>query len=813
MAPGRTAAPQTRVLRGLAVAIAVLGGQILAVVGVDAAPSYDGPREGGGGSSPAAENLVPEAAEAAVDPSYANPDANDRVVAVSLDADGKAVIGGFFNSVGGSTRQGAARLNANGTHDTSFANPVVAGNVFAVTHDADGQVLIGGAFTSVGGESRQQLARLDDDGTLDATFVDPEITNSAGYPDVYAIAVQDDGKILVGGYFTTVDGESRQRVARLNEDGTLDPTFVDPQVNGQVTSIVLEDDGQIVIGGAFTTVAGESRQRVARLDDDGTLDATFADPVVADTVQSVAVQGDGKVVIGGYFSAVNGSARHGAARLNADGSLDTSFVDPAAAAVFDVQLADGGKVVIGGSFGSVGGRNRHGVARLNSDGTLDTTLLDPGANSWVESVAVQGDGQIIAGGAFTEMNFLPYSSVARLLAVSTPFAGTLDLAFHTDGRVESNLTAGDDYARAVVLQPDDRIVVAGEAGGQGGRFMVARYLENGTLDPSFSGNGWTATNFSSGWDEAMDLELLADGRIMVVGYLDTGRIGLARYLGNGAPDPSFSGDGKLISDFGPGFDWATSVELQADGKIVIAGETGGAGGQFMVARYHANGALDRSFSANGWAATNISSGEDWAWDLTLQADGKIVAAGLGHGLPRPTMALVRYRANGSLDPTFGGDGRVAPNLGPRPESAKAVLVQPDGKILIGGEYGENQHGDLGRGPAHGDGAFDRSFSGNGWATSDFSNGHDFAWDIALQPDGRVVLGGVSAAGTGEFGLLRFRANGSPDRTLGGDGWARFNFTSQFDAATGVAVQDDGKIVLVGGSGGTPGRVALARVHG
>lgn len=399
--------------------------------------------------------------------------------------------------------------------------------------------------------------------------------------------------------------------------------------------------------------------------------------------------------------------------------------------------------------------------------------------------------------------------------------GSLDPTFSADGMVVTNLTAGDDYARAMVIQPDGRLVVAGRVGGLGGQFLVARYLPSGTLDTTFSGNGWNATNFTNGWDEAFGLVLQPDGKIVVVGDAEGqgGRFGLARYRPNGTLDPTFSGDGKLTTDFGPGFDGASEVILQPNGRLVVAGQASGGNGQFGLARYLANGALDRTFSGDGKVATDFTGRADLAWDLALHSDGRIVAAG-GAGRSS-SMAVVRYQANGSLDPTFSGNGKLTTNfLRGAEDVAAAVVIQPDDKILVAGTTGEQPEIIAGgRGLRFAlvrynvDGSQDESFSEDGTVVRDLTSGDDFGWDVALQADGKIVVAGVSDANGGQFAVLRFDDEGGWDSSFGGDGLVTTNFTAAFDGALAVGLQADGTIVAAGGSGGSAGRVALTRYLG
>lgn len=346
-----------------------------------------------------------------------NASANNSVRWITFQPNGKILIGGaFISAVNGVTRNLIARLNADGTLDTTFDPNVTSATPAAINPHGverivlqpDGKIIIGGAFDSVGGVTMNRMARLNSDGTLDTSFIDPNISLN-----VYPIVLQSDGKILIGGPFTSINGVTRRFIAKLNSDGTLDPTF-DPNANEQVVRIIELSDGKILIGGDFTTIGGVTRKGVARLNSDGSLDTTFVDPNVNAGLRGMALQSDGKIVIGGYFTSVGGVSRNHIARLNANGTLDTTF-DPNVTGSHlqhnDVQA--NGKILIGGSFTSVGGVTRNNIARLNSDGSLDMTF-DPNANGITFTSAVQANGKIIIVGDFTTICGVIRNHIARM---------------------------------------------------------------------------------------------------------------------------------------------------------------------------------------------------------------------------------------------------------------------------------------------------------------------------------------------------------------------------------------------------------------
>jgi len=347
-----------------------------------------------------------------------NPNVNNSVNSLVVQANGKVLIGGYFTTVGGAARQFLARLNADGSLNTGF-NPSVDNSVSSLAVQADGKVLIGGYFGTVGGVARNGIARLNADGSLDTGF-DPN-----GDYFVSSLAVQADGKVLIGGWFTNLKGE-RKGIARLNAGGSLDTGFL-PNLNdmdyGPVYSLAVQADGKVLIGGGFTTVGGVARNGIARLNADGSLDTGF-NPNANNSVYSLAVQADGKVLIGGWFTTVGGVARNYIARLNANGSIDTGF-NPNAndsegfSSVDSLAVQANGKVLIGGYSSTEGGVSRKGIARLNADGSLDTgfnpnAVLNLNAYGEVSSLAVQADGKVLIGGRFTTVGGVARNYIASL---------------------------------------------------------------------------------------------------------------------------------------------------------------------------------------------------------------------------------------------------------------------------------------------------------------------------------------------------------------------------------------------------------------
>jgi uncharacterized delta-60 repeat protein len=366
----------------------------------------------------AAFSFNAKAQPGANDPTF-NPGtgANDLVRRISIQSDGKIIIVGYFTTYNGTTINRIARLNTDGSLDATFNMGTGAnGAVLTSAIQSDGKIIIGGAFTTYNGTAINRIARLNTNGSLDATFTVGTGVNNF----LQTIAIQSDGKIIIGGAFFTYNGTARNKIARLNADGSLDATFnPGTGANDWILATTIQSDGKIIIGGDFNTYNGAASNHIARLNADGSLDAAFYVGSGADgTVWNTSIQSDGKIIIGGIYTMYNGIARNRIARLNADGSLDATF-DPGTGANNDITataIQSDGKIIIGGGFITYNGTARNYIARLNTDGSLDV-IFDPGtgANAGIAATAIQSDGKIIIGGYFTIYNGIARNGIARIL--------------------------------------------------------------------------------------------------------------------------------------------------------------------------------------------------------------------------------------------------------------------------------------------------------------------------------------------------------------------------------------------------------------
>jgi len=351
---------------------------------------------------------------------------SDFIKTSAIQTDGKIIIGGQFLIYNGTPANFVTRVKDDGTLDTSFHSG--SGADYLVLTSAlqnNGQIIIGGAFGHYDGVAKPSIARLNDNGTLDNNF-DPG-TGADGY--LYASAVQSNGKILIGGGFFLYNGVPRNGIARLNTDGSLDPTFTPGMgtttsgLNYPVYTIAIQTDGKIIIGGTFTTYNDTAENYITRLNTDGSIDTSFhigTGPTSA--IRTMCLQPDGKIIIAGDFDSCDGTARNYIARLNADGTVDTDF-DPGTGTdgiVYTTALQTDGKIIIGGSFNTFNDSARKCIARVNTDGSLDQSFYPgAGANSHVYTSALQNDGKIIIGGVFNSYDNTGRNHIARVIGGGT----------------------------------------------------------------------------------------------------------------------------------------------------------------------------------------------------------------------------------------------------------------------------------------------------------------------------------------------------------------------------------------------------------
>jgi len=639
----------------------------------------------------------------------ANLGISSPVHAVAVQSDGKVLAGGPLTFVNSTNRYGSARLNPDGSPDTTFVpasfHPIVGeldfafhpslGDFTTVTAFApqpDGKVLVAGIAFHYDCDDEgcvvydgYFVTRHHPDGSRDASFA-AAVGNRiyGGGEVVHSLAVEANGKILVGGWFHAVNGTNRNGIARLNANGTLDtssPLNISSNYLFTARALAVQPDGKFFIDGV-------------RYHHDGTLDSSFAG---VGGVLSVSLQPDGKVLIGGNFTTVHGTDRNRIARLNADGSLDTNF-NPgsgADATVRSIALQGDGDVVIGGDFQVVNGTNRNRVARLNADGSLDGGFdPEPGIERAPTMIALQPDGKVLigepmsaddpwwgpAGGTLAFVNGTNRHGRMRLGLngrvdrefITTPFQPPLTAFFHTEdclGDPRFGCLFGVNTT-ALLVQPDGAVLLSGysvstitgdEVFYQVVHPFLARFNASGGLEARFD----HLTN-------AYEINALArqsDGKILLGGWFDNAGFSyvVTRLNTDGSVDNTFNSRGTGANGV------VHALALQPDGKMLIGGTFTSLNGtnRAGIARLHPNGGLDVSFNPGSGADGNVFS-------IALQPDGKALIGGSFYTINGTNRSrIARLKADGSLDSSFN----------PAPDgTVRAIALQSNGEILIAGDF-------------------------------------------------------------------------------------------------------------------------------
>ncbi|MDO7853724.1 T9SS type A sorting domain-containing protein [Hymenobacter convexus] len=744
---------------------------------------------------------TPPAAAQALDPTFTAPLSLYTTGQVYYlgpqQADGKRVVGGYFTRVNGAaTGANFVRLDAAGAVDATFAQNVGAvSGVSQVLSLPTGQYLLaGGGSIIAGGISRNELLRLNANGTADATFsagTGAALNGSYGYGQLYA--VQPDGKIIVAGNFDHYNGVAAAGVVRLNANGSVDPAFnvgTGFDLNTAFpASVAVQADGKILLGGEFDTFNGQAAGGLVRLNATGSVDGSFSSPLLAFSyVEGLVMQPDGKILANGFLNLPSSTSRYaGLMRLLPNGTLDPNFVtsnfldgdvstntaEPA------VLLQPDGKIIVSGYFtGAVGNR----VARLNADGTSDVTFqVGTGPNTAPSTMGLQADGTLLVGGGFGAFSGVeqPLVRLTTGGGLESAFAPRLQiggsaatLALQTDGKVllggdftEINGQAVHRLVRlqpggaldaafsaatgvlptpvsALTLQPNGKILV-------GTAENVARYETSGSPDATFTpfvtGTGYFVNGITG-------LALQADGRVLVAGNLSgtangTPVNGLARLTTTGAVDPSFV---RLVNDPVLGASaGADAVLVQADGRIVVSSRFRPAPqtSTYRVVRYESSGALDASFNNTATYNFTTTTAAGRVFALAQQADGKLLVGGSFGQIDGATRYNVaRLTAAGTVDPSFTAPVAMS-------GSVRALTIQPNGRVLLGGNFTlASSPGRSNLARVLDNGLVDATFGAT-------ANPNGQVRTLAVQPDGAILLAGpfTTVAGQARLGVARITA--------------------------------------------------------
>ncbi len=661
-----------------------------------------------------------------------------NVLDIAVLSGGKILIGGSFGSYNGASVGSLARLNSDGTLDTTFnvgGSGVGGGRVTWLAVQPDGKVLVAGqGVTGYNGNVSNGVFRINTDGSFDSSFVSGFATS----PSLEQIELLPDGKAIIGGFFSAYSGNTVNSIVRVNPNGSFDNTFSTSLTNSSVVGFDLQPDGKIVIGGSLEI--GVSINAIARLNANGSIDNSFASPLTdgASGFDSVKVQPDGKILAAGV--AIISGQNYSLVRFNSDGTLDNSLLNVSDSYGYNVRLQADGKILLAGLFTrfAVGGEH-NGFARFNANGTIDNSFAPQFTRyGSVKAIARQADGKTIVGGTFQRANGSASYNIARFNT-----NGTVDNTFATGTGTTPDRSGGSNEVNALAIQPDGKILVGGRFGTFNGstQRVLVRLNPNGSVDTSFNLSGDVNLDFIP---VVEDVLVLPDGKIMVGGGLRkivTGQNrGLLRLNSNGSVDETFNSAGIGANSL------VWRVLRQTDGKYIIVGQFSTYNGTSRprIARINTDGTLDTTFTVGTGANSTIN-------DAALQTDGKIIIGGAFttyNGTARNRIA--RLNADGSLDTSF--------NVGTGVNSTvNALAIQPDGKVLIGGlfsDVGGTLRNRLAR--LNSDGSLDASLV-SGFDVLGFVNA------MLLQPDGKLVIGGefTNYNGVARNNLVRLTTKPSP----------------------------------------------------
>lgn len=684
------------------------------------------------------------------------------VEAVVEQNDGKIILGGLFihNSVG---KKNLLRLNSDGTEDTTFnISSDLNGTVTSIAQQSDGKILVGGTFTNYQGNTHNRLLRLNNDGTLDSSF-----NIGTGFNgNVNTVVVQSDDKILVGGFFQSYQGNSQNGIIRLNSDGSKDISFnIGSGSTSTIFAIAVQNDGKIIVGGGFNYFNNISQNRLIRLNSDGSKDTTFnIGSGFTNTVRSIAIQNDGKILIAGSFTSFQSSTQNRLVRLNADGTKDATLNIGSGfnSDIYSICIVDNQKIAIGGIFKTYNGNNENRFIKLNIDGTKDPSVITGnGFDASVKKIFYTSDQKLLIGGDFISYNNNRTNPIIRLNidASSDPIFNIYnDLGFNS-------------HISSIQIQDDNKIIVGG--GFSGYKNITENRLVRLNIDKTKDNTFNTGIGFN---DLVRIIKLQNDGKILVGGWFTSyngiSQNKLIRLNQDGTKDNDFIGTGFGINDM------IECIYIQNDGKIYIGGSFSSYNGTPLtqsIIRLNTDGTLDNSFIYTSEFASML------IYSVIQQPDGKVLLGGFfqSGSITVPSKYIIRLNSDGTKDTTFDvGTGFNS--------TVSSIELQNDGKILVGGLFttfqGINQNRLI---RLNSDGSKDTTLNINSGFDQSVS-------DIKLQNDGKIIISGSfnNYNGTSSNKLIRLNTDGSIDST--------FNIGTGFDGfVSKIVIQNDSNLLICG----------------
>ncbi len=672
---------------------------------------------------------------------------------------GKLLVAGDFDEYNGVSHNNIARLDAKENYDASFQVSTGFNNVVndIALSPAGDKIYAVGDFTTIDAQPSAKIARLDSAGVYDPTFDVGTGFTSFGAPTT--MAIQPDGKILVGGDFTQYDGTTINRLIRLNSDGTIDNTFnIGTGFSNAVKQIKLLSNGKILVAGSFISYNGTSSKYIARLNADGSLDNTFSIGTgFNNQVLKFLVQPDDKIIVGGYFTTYNANPAPGIIRLDDTGAIDatfnvgTGFTPNYGASAFCYQ---NGKIIINGAS-PYNGNTVGNIFRVNADGSLDNTfrLIEGGS---ANIILIENDGRILIGSSSGIGNTIRHG-IARLDS---------DGYLNSDFSVETGFF--DRKVYEIVIQPDNKILVGGEFLRYDG-FICAgliRLLNDGSIDTTFHPDFTSSTMkpVNSIVIDTINYKIYIGGKFTEYGGQERNKI--ARLNWDGSLDNTFNiGDG-----FGSGGE-VFSMALQSDGKIVVGGNFSSYDGTTChnITRLKTNGSLDLAFNNNLGTGVNFIQNDVNA--VVIQADKKILIGGdIWQYNGSNVNNLVRIDSTGTFDPTFTASSSIS-------EIINTICLLPNNEILVGGYDGLIQK-------LNNDGTTSTSFTVPQFPNQIYYSVNSLRYSSSLN---KVYVAFENTISNNSLRLIS--TDGINDNSF---------VVDEVDNLKEIAIQDDGK-VLIGGS--------------
>ena len=708
-----------------------------------------------------------------------------KIYTLTTDSSGAVLIAGDFTSIGGTNRGMIAKLDSSGKLMSSFETGTGAnGPIRSMLVQTDGKILVGGEFTSINGTARNRIARLNSDGSLDMTFNPGSGANGT----VFAIATTSypyyNSGIIIGGDFTSFNGTNRGRVALLSTSGSLNTSYLNSSgANGTVYSIAGSTSypyfsgSGLYFGGAFTTFDGQTRNRIAKLDNSFGLDYYFNigsgpnGPVYCISLIQNGFVGGTSLLIGGEFTEFNGYIRGNLALLSSSYSFSSAsnldqffdvWTDGAVRTIANTSqyYSSTQNIYIGGDFQIVNGASRKRIAKIVTSsysgyptsglqGNIDATFNpDPGINARVSTVAYLSDSRMLVGGEFSAIQSVTTPSIARLLGA---YGANIPTA-------PTTISAQPASSTQVILT-----------------FSGSSYASTYQIERSSNQSIWTQIGSSSApyYDQWLTPNTTYSYRVRGSNYNGSGAYSAeASCTTEGS---AWYGPGSLEPNIFQGFSVNGAVHsfaVQGDGKIVIVGDFTQVNsvGKNRIARLNSDWTLDTTYAAGTGADSSIYS-------VALESDNKVIISGNFssiHGIS--TEYIARLNADGALDASFN------PGLGPD-SYAQVIALQSDGKIIIGGRFrsynGMSQE-NLAR--INPDGSLDLAFR---------TTPNSSIYDIKVLENGKIIIAGdfSTVNGITKSGVALLNSDGTLDAT--------YNTGSGSWGVRVIAIQSDGKSIIGG----------------